>query len=45
MPLREIGHEAAELVLRQASGEEKEGIVVMLPVELVERASACPPKS
>ncbi|HAH87111.1 MAG: LacI family DNA-binding transcriptional regulator [Armatimonadota bacterium] len=46
MPLREIGHEAAELVLRQASGEEKEDdVTMMLPVKLIERASACPPRS
>lgn len=43
MPLRAIGRQAAAIALRRISGEEKEEVTVMLPVELIERASTSPP--
>lgn len=45
MPLRAIGCQAASMVLRRISGEERGNATVILPVELIERASTCPPKS
>jgi LacI family transcriptional regulator len=44
MPLREIGRQATELMLHKVLEKESEDVTIMLPVELMERASTCPPR-
>ncbi len=44
MPLLEIGRQSAELLLQRISNEETEDITITLPVELIKRASTCPPR-